>query len=261
MRTSPRGVAFLVAHEGIVPAPYFDSVNVLTYGIGHTAAAGAPIPASLPRGMPRDLDAALRDVFAVFRRDLAKYEADVNRAMGRTPLRQHEFDAAVSFHFNTGKIGSAAWVDLLKSGRVSAAANSMLANWRRPSSIIGRREQEARLLRDGVYGTQAATVWNVTATGKVIWKPVLTLTQDKILQMMGDTAPVRRVIRVGSRGADVREAQKFLTASGFDTRGIDGMFGRNTQVAAKAFQKSKNLVQDGVIGPDTWRALEKELPE
>ncbi|MGW7506109.1 lysozyme, partial [Streptomyces albidoflavus] len=88
MRVSDKGIAFLVAHEGVVPGPYLDSVGVWTWGVGHTAAAGAPIPSAMPRGMPADLDAALREVFMVFRRDLAKYEADVERALGRTPAAQ-----------------------------------------------------------------------------------------------------------------------------------------------------------------------------
>lgn len=96
MKTSDKGMIALMQHEGIVPAPYADSVGVWTYGIGHTAAAGAPDPKTLPMGMPDDLDAALREVMAVFKRDIATYEAAVNKAV-KVPLEQHEFDALVSF--------------------------------------------------------------------------------------------------------------------------------------------------------------------
>jgi hypothetical protein len=91
MRTSDAGIFALALHEGIVPAPYLDSVNVWTYGIGHTAAAGAPDPAQMPRGNPADLERALARVFEVFRADLPKYEAEV-RAAVKVPLRQHEFE-------------------------------------------------------------------------------------------------------------------------------------------------------------------------
>ena len=40
MRTSDLGIIALLGHEGIVPGPYYDSVGVLTYGVGHTASAG-----------------------------------------------------------------------------------------------------------------------------------------------------------------------------------------------------------------------------
>ena len=59
MQTTDRGLLALVRHEGIVPAPYLDVKRVWTFGVGHTAAAGAPDPARMPRGMPADLDAGL----------------------------------------------------------------------------------------------------------------------------------------------------------------------------------------------------------
>src|SRR5690606_26008757 len=121
-------------------------------------------------GMPSDLDAALREVFAVFRRDLQKYEAAVLKALGRTPMLQHEFDAAVSFHFNTGAIARAAWVDPWKSRRKDAAAKSMLANWRKPKEIIERRTAERDLFLTGDYGSMRATVWRVSKAGVITWK-------------------------------------------------------------------------------------------
>jgi GH24 family phage-related lysozyme (muramidase) len=110
MKLSPQGLYFLAAHEGIVPAPYLDSVGVWTYGIGHAETSGLPPnPRRMQRGMPPDLDAELVRVFEVFAEDMEKFSADVNRAV-TVPMEQHEFDAAVSFHFNTGAIGRATWV-------------------------------------------------------------------------------------------------------------------------------------------------------
>jgi hypothetical protein len=40
---------------------------------------------------------------------------------------------------------------------------------------------------------------------------------------------------------------------------IDGDFGSKTLAAAKAFQQKNGLVQDGVVGPKTWKALIKTL--
>ena len=57
--------------------------------------------------MPADLDAGIREAFRVFRADLARYEAAVLRAV-KVPLKPHEFDALVSFHYNTGGIAKAA---------------------------------------------------------------------------------------------------------------------------------------------------------
>ena len=44
MKMTDRGLLALARHEGIVPAPYLDVARVWTFGVGHTAAAGAPDP-------------------------------------------------------------------------------------------------------------------------------------------------------------------------------------------------------------------------
>ena len=69
-------------------------------------------------------------------------------------------------------------------------------------------------------------------------------------------APVKipATIRKGSKGANVLKAQKALTAKGFKVE-LDSIFGGDTEAAAKRFQKAKKLTADGVIGPNTWRAL------
>ena len=74
MHMTDRGLMALVRHEGLVPGPYLDVKQVWTFGIGHTTAAGPPHPATMPRGMPADLDAGIREAFRVFRADLARYE-------------------------------------------------------------------------------------------------------------------------------------------------------------------------------------------
>ena len=130
-RTTDRGLLALVRHEGVVPAPYLDVKGVWTFGIGHTAAAGAPDPARMPRGMPADLDAGIAQAFRLFRADLARYEAEVLRAV-TVPLAAHEFDALVSFHYNTGAIARAALTRALNAGD-RAAAGAAFMNWLRPA--------------------------------------------------------------------------------------------------------------------------------
>ena len=36
---------------------------------------------------------------------------------------------------------------------------------------------------------------------------------------------------------------------------VDGVFGDTTELAVKKYQKKNNLVQDGVVGPDTWAKM------
>ncbi|MGA0617709.1 N-acetylmuramidase domain-containing protein [Paracoccus sp. KR1-242] len=75
-------------------------------------------------------------------------------------------------------------------------------------------------------------------------------------QTIPDTrAPVYPKIGLGSRNPAVRQAQERLLLLGFDPNGVDGIFGAGTRAAVIAFQKSRGLVADGIIGPKTWAAL------
>ena len=179
---SPSGIAALAVHEGIVPAPYLDSVGVWTYGVGHTAAAGAPDPRRMPRGMPADLDAAIRDALVVFARDLERYTADVLRAV-RVPLEQHELDALVSFHINTGGIARAELTKHLNAGRRDAAARAFMG-WLKPAEVRKRRTAEQRLFRDGVYPSEKIPVWRVNSAGRLTWVAVRHLTGEQVLALM-----------------------------------------------------------------------------
>ncbi len=182
MKTSDRGIIALLIKEGIVPAPYLDSVGVWTYGAGHTAAAGAPEPASMPRGMPADLDAALRDVFTVFRRDLVQYERAVNQAL-RVPVAQHEFDALVSFHYNTGAVGRAMLTKHLNRGDRKLAAAAFMG-WVKPPEIKERRRAEQALFETGRYSEGGIPVYSANTAGRVTFRAIRTIRPTEALDMM-----------------------------------------------------------------------------
>jgi peptidoglycan hydrolase-like protein with peptidoglycan-binding domain len=57
-------------------------------------------------------------------------------------------------------------------------------------------------------------------------------------------------------GEDVRAAQAALSALGFATGEVDGIFGAFTERAVRDFQSNTAIVADGVVGPETVRALE-----
>ncbi|WP_052478873.1 peptidoglycan-binding protein [Vibrio jasicida] len=77
--------------------------------------------------------------------------------------------------------------------------------------------------------------------------------ESAILLSMGD-AIERDVLRVGSRGDDVRELQLALNIS------PDGVFGSNvTEVALIEYQEANNLTPDGVAGGATWRSIEHKV--
>lgn len=197
MKASNKGIAAIVIHEGIVPGPYLDSKRVWTYGVGHTAAAGAPDPEDMPRGvpyMPDDRDAGVKAALELFRKDLAKYEADVNAALVR-PVTQHQFDALVSFHYNTGAIHRAKVTEHVNSGDLEAATTAFMG-WTKPKEIIPRRRAEQYLFSSGVYPAGDATVWAVDTAGKVQWGGGVRIPSDKLLQMLGREPKARPALKV-----------------------------------------------------------------
>jgi peptidoglycan L-alanyl-D-glutamate endopeptidase CwlK len=66
--------------------------------------------------------------------------------------------------------------------------------------------------------------------------------------------PTNPTLRQGARGASVKTLQERLNKHGAKVA-TDGSFGARTMQAVKAFQKSKKLKSDGVVGGATWAAL------
>ena len=73
-------------------------------------------------------------------------------------------------------------------------------------------------------------------------------------QASPETAPL---LRKGDRGDAVREMQAALMTRGYDLGkwGADGIFGKQTLEAVKAFQRDCGLKEDGIYGPLTREKL------
>lgn len=71
----------------------------------------------------------------------------------------------------------------------------------------------------------------------------------------GDGASPLLVLRNGSRGTQVKVLQYLLIDAGFDCDKVDGIVGKNTVAAVKAFQKANGLNADGIVGAKTWAKL------
>jgi hypothetical protein len=57
------------------------------------------------------------------------------------------------------------------------------------------------------------------------------------------------LLKVGSRGKEVKELQEFLNI------GADGIFGKGTEASVKKWQSENDLIADGIVGPATWDAM------
>jgi len=63
------------------------------------------------------------------------------------------------------------------------------------------------------------------------------------------------------RGDDVRALQRRLNALGFDAWREDGIFGEHVNTAVREFQRNVGREPDGIVGPETYEALERLRPD
>lgn len=65
------------------------------------------------------------------------------------------------------------------------------------------------------------------------------------------------VLKLGARGNEVIQLQLLLNGHLSPQIKLknDGVFGKETEKAVKAFQKKKGMAQDGIVGLNTWRGL------
>lgn len=81
--------------------------------------------------------------------DLIRYAADVAHALGNAPVTQPQFDALVSFHYNTGAIARATLTQKHRAGDYHGAVREF-ARWNRAGGrvlkgLVRRRAAEAQL--------------------------------------------------------------------------------------------------------------------
>ncbi len=161
---TPRIAAELIAHEGIVREAYLDSVGVWTWSVGLTDASGHKV--ARYRDNPQTLSHCLAVFVWALRRN---YLPAVLEAFGSYQPQEHELAAALSFHWNTGGIARAEWMELAMSGDRTAARPAML-NWARPASLLGRRRKEQALFFDGIWSEDGKAL--VYTVAKPSYRPV-----------------------------------------------------------------------------------------
>lgn len=151
MRMGAHGLAVVKAFEGCMAkmpsrpgyfTAYYDPVNVLTIGYGHTNHHAPKFDAATVWSQAQ-CDAALAG-------DMKTFEDHVNR-QARVPLAQHEFDALVSWAFNTGGPSTATLWKELNAGN-KAAIPGKLAQWNKAggkvlNGLTRRRKAEGLLFQ------------------------------------------------------------------------------------------------------------------
>ena len=62
-------------------------------------------------------------------------------------------------------------------------------------------------------------------------------------------------LKKGVQGNITKLLQERLIKIGYNTNGVDGIFGSGTHSAVREFQKIRGLSIDGIVGQNTWRKL------
>ena len=113
--------------------------------------------------------------------------------------------------------------------------------------------------------SQRKMLWN-SANNSGIWYYVepISLTPtwvhwDKRFGLPACSTGGYPLIKRGSLSNYVLIAQDDLNTLGYKTNGLDGIFGPATQNAVREYQKTRGLVVDGIIGCNTWRALQEDV--
>lgn len=149
----------IAEHEGLVLEAYRDSVGVLTWGFGVTDASGHKVGRydTASGGKRSSIERAV-EVFEWLLR--TKYLPQVIAAFRGRALTEAQLTAALSFHWNTGAIGQADWVQSFLLGRRERAWAEFM-NWSKPREIIARRKAERALFFDGRWsGDGVVTIYD-----------------------------------------------------------------------------------------------------
>lgn len=142
-RIGPKGIDLIKRFEGCELSAYPDPG---TGGDPWTIGWGATGP-----GIKKGVIWTQGEADERLERDLQNYADDVAKAIGDAPTTQEQFDALVSFHYNTGAIGRATLTKLHKAGDYEGAGREF-AKWvkaggRTMLGLVRRRAAEAALYR------------------------------------------------------------------------------------------------------------------
>ena len=96
MKVSERAIKLIKHHEGVRNRPYRCPANLYTVGVGHLIGDGKHLPDSWNRTFSQE------EIDGILKSDLRRFELGVHKMLPNVPLRQHEFDAIISFCFNLG---------------------------------------------------------------------------------------------------------------------------------------------------------------
>ena len=109
---------------------------------------------------------------------------------------------------------------------------------------------------DGIFGSNTAAA--VRAFQQANGLDADGIVGRRTWYKLNNLTPQASTLRRGSFGAEVRYLQQKLYSKLYPVGTIDGIFGTNTENAVKEFQRENGLVVDGIVGKNTWAALDDD---
>lgn len=199
----------------------------------------------------------------MLREDMIRYENQVKQVMNEGIMNfevgQNQFDALVSFCYNLGQ----GCVKTLCRNRDKQTVADMMLEYRNKGSqweagLLRRRKAERELFLS--ENTTTSNDWLAEYLKSWDWsewvgklQKTVGVNVDKIVGPI--TLKACTLLKKGCTGELVKRLQEILKGYGFNCGNIDGIFGDKTYNAVVAFQKSRNLTPDGIVGINTWRDI------
>lgn len=201
LSTSKEGLEHIVKWEGLILKRYICPAGKPTIGVGHVI-----LPGENYQVITRE------QAFEILAKDVERFERAIKKHI-TVPLNQNQFDALVSFIFNTGEGG------IINTGVQQAINTSDFA------SVPARLEEWSKFRVNGKLKVNQGLLNRRKSESQLFMKPMQSIktattswTKDRLI-----------------------EAQNKLSKLGLYKLKVDGIWGPGTSTALQSFAKQKGL--------------------
>lgn len=240
-------------HEAVIRQSYKDGAGVWTWSFGLTGATGHRVDRYIGNIQP------MQKCIDIYVWALDNYAKSVRETFKGINLTKAQFAAALSFHWNTGAIKRASWVNDFKAGRMTQAEAS-LKTWNKSAGkkvegLVHRRKKEADLLFRGKWSNNGTVTEFTRLTSKATpdWGSAKIVNIEKELKAALGQSITPPVI---DQPPQPDKEPKVPTLTPTDYLIKLGMLGYSS---VEEFQLNHpHLIQDGILGPKTREQIDRD---
>ncbi|RPE66537.1 lytic murein transglycosylase [Pacificibacter maritimus] len=180
-------------------------------------------------------------------------------AMGHTQFIPTSYEAFAVDFTNDGRRDI--WSDDPSDALASTAAYLARNGWTRGvkwGNEVGATVSSGNIVQPQANGPRFAVTGNFSALKRYNNSDAYAIGVGHLADRIGGAGPLRTAFPPDENGMTKEDRvalQKRLTAAGFDTDGVDGVIGPNSQKAISAYQRSRGLPVTGVPSIELLRSL------